>query len=43
MKSAKSNFGVGGFKSEFLGTFIFPLCGIGCVAGLKLAGASLGR
>ena len=29
--------------SEFLGTFIFLLCGIGCVGALKLAGASFGQ
>lgn len=35
------NFGI--YLSEFLGTYIFLLCGIGCVAGLKLAGASFGQ
>lgn len=37
----KNNFIV--YLSEFIGTFIFLLCGIGCVAGLKLAGASFGQ
>jgi glycerol uptake facilitator protein len=41
MTGAKSNFGV--YLSEFLGTFIFLLCGIACVAGLKLAGASFSQ
>ena len=27
------------YLSEFLGTFIFLLCGIGCVGALRLAGA----
>lgn len=31
------------YLSEFLGTFIFLLCGIGCVGALKLAGASFGQ
>lgn len=37
----KSNFLV--YLSEFIGTFVFLLCGIGCVSGLKLAGASFGQ
>ncbi|MDR1936533.1 MAG: aquaporin family protein [Candidatus Accumulibacter sp.] len=41
MDGAKGKFGV--YQSEFLGTFIFLLCGIAGVAGLKLAGASLGQ
>ena len=42
MSSGKqSDFGV--YLAEFLGTFVFLLCGIGCVAGLKLAGASFGQ
>jgi glycerol uptake facilitator protein len=41
MSNKAGNFGV--YLSEFIGTFIFLLCGIGCVAGLKLAGASLGQ
>lgn len=41
MNSKKNNFGV--YLSEFIGTFIFLLCGIGCVAGLKLTGASYGQ
>ncbi|MDR1947332.1 MAG: aquaporin family protein [Desulfovibrio sp.] len=41
MGGAKGNFGI--YLSEFLGTFVFLLCGIGCVAGLKLAGASFGQ
>lgn len=28
---------------EFFGTFVFLLCGMGCVAALKLAGASFGQ
>lgn len=36
--SKPSNFSV--YLAEFLGTFIFLLCGIGCVGGLILAGAS---
>ena len=31
------------YLSEFLGTFIFLLCGIGCVGALKLAGAGFGQ
>ena len=41
MNSKGSNLGI--YLSEFIGTFIFLLCGIGCVAGLKLAGASFGQ
>lgn len=41
MNDKSSN--LGAYLSEFLGTFIFLLCGIGCVAGLKLAGASFGQ
>lgn len=37
----KSNFLI--YVSEFIGTFVFLLCGIGCVSGLKLAGASFGQ
>lgn len=37
----KSNFLI--YLSEFIGTFVFLLCGIGCVSGLKLAGASFGQ
>ena len=33
----------GEYLAEFLGTFVFLLCGIGCVAGLKLAGAAFGQ
>lgn len=29
--------------AEFFGTFVFLFCGMGCVAGLKLAGASFGQ
>jgi len=29
--------------AEFVGTFVFLFCGMGCVAGLKLAGASFGQ
>ena len=31
------------YLSEFLGTFIFLLCGIGCVGALRLAGAGFGQ
>jgi glycerol uptake facilitator protein len=34
----RSNFSV--YLAEFFGTFVFLLCGIGCVAGLILGGAS---
>ncbi len=37
----KSSFGE--YMAEFIGTFVFMLCGMGCVAGLKLAGASYGQ
>ncbi len=33
----------GEYLAEFFGTFVFLLCGIGCVAALKLAGASFGQ
>ncbi|MDR1167102.1 MAG: aquaporin [Deltaproteobacteria bacterium] len=36
--SKPSNFSV--YLAEFFGTFVFLLCGIGCVASLKLAGAT---
>lgn len=31
------------YVAEFFATFVFLLCGIGCVAGLKLAGASFSQ
>ena len=31
------------YLAEFFGTFVFLLCGMGCVAALKLAGASFGQ
>lgn len=33
----------GEYLAEFIGTFLFLLCGMGCVAGLKLAGAAFGQ
>ena len=39
--SRKNDFGE--YLAEFVGTFVFLFCGIGCVAGLKLAGASFGQ
>lgn len=33
----------GEYLAEFFGTFVFLFCGIGCVAALKLAGASFGQ
>jgi glycerol uptake facilitator protein len=41
MSDDQGNSGV--YVAEFLGTFIFLLCGVGCVAGLKLAGAPFGQ
>lgn len=40
-ETTKSDFGQ--YAAEFFGTFVFLLCGMGCVAGLKLAGASMGQ
>lgn len=40
-ENARSDFGE--YLAEFFGTFVFLLCGMGCVAGLKLAGASMGQ
>ena len=37
----KSDFGE--YVAEFFGTFVFLACGMGCVAALKLAGASFGQ
>lgn len=31
------------YLAEFFGTFVFLLCGMGCVAALKLAGATFGQ
>ena len=39
--TGKSDFGE--YVAEFFGTFVFLFCGMGCVAGLKLAGASFGQ
>jgi glycerol uptake facilitator protein len=40
-ENVKHNFGE--YQAEFLGTFVFLLLGMGCVAGLKVAGASYGQ
>lgn len=40
-ENKKSDFGQ--YVAEFFGTFVFLLCGMGCVAGLKLAGANMGQ
>lgn len=43
MATAKTNTLFGECIAEFLGIFLFLLIGMGCVAGLKLSGASYGQ